>query len=122
MIVNEHSGCSLPIYLDGYCSLATFLPGGVYDNPECNQEASLNVRRLDPELLASIVISFDASGNPSATDASGKPYRTVEFPSNGSTGSTCAPAVVGANAPLHLGTGTAVAGGLPSLFYYLAVE
>ena len=106
VVINQNTGCNFAFYLDGSNGppgSATFLPL-VHQN----------------ELLASIVVSFDATGVPSATDGSGKPFAAVPFPA-GKGGNTCAPASIGANAMLYVGSETAVAYIFPGAVLYLGV-
>ena len=112
LVTNQDSGCSFAFHLDG----ADGPPGSATLIP--NVIPTLHA----PSFPASIVVSFDAEGVPTAGDTSGTPFAPVAFPAvQGARGHACAPAAIGARAPLLVGTPTAVAEVFPGSILHLVV-
>lgn len=123
VVMNQNTGCSFAFFLDGTQALLNGAPYPPYPQTYPTNASTTTGRRLlqaaAPSPAAAtfmpggvpvvVVVSFSASGQPSVSDAFGRPFTPVPFPSVAGSTSTCAPASVAPGALLLVGAGTATA-------------
>ena len=115
IVMNEASSCSIAFFLDGRNATLNGAPYPAAASRRLLQQAAAPAAAFMPGSgIATVVVSFDASGMPSVTDGAGVPFITVPFPAvAGAVAGACAPASFAPFDNIIVGGSTAVAQGLP---------